>query len=83
MKTITREQYAESPAGQAFIALAQNHFCGQCRMTFEQPWVVPTGRPYPDNVQPNVHIAFHWADTHGFPEDMFYEMVMERIRPRL
>lgn len=78
---MTREEYAKSAKGQAFISLANNYSCGQCSKKFSKPWVVPTGKPYPDNVQPNAEIAFHWSDTHGFPEDMLYEMVMQAIGP--
>lgn len=79
MTTITREQYVGTKGGQAFLALAQNFKCGQCRKKFDKPWAVPTGQPYPNNVALNPEIAFHWEDTHGFPHDMLYSMVRARI----
>ena len=68
-----------SEGGQNFLKLAQEYRCGQCKKRFEQPWVVPTGNPWPNNLTPNVNIAYHWEDTHGFPHDLFWELVMTLI----
>lgn len=38
---MTREEYAKSAKGQAFISLANNYSCGQCSKKFSKPWVVP------------------------------------------
>ena len=78
-KDVKKKLWRDSAGGHAFIRMAQSYRCGQCKKEFDKPWVVPTGESFPNNIQPNVEIAFHWEDTHGFPHDMFYEMVMNSM----
>lgn len=72
----TSTLWRDSEGGQNFLEFVAKRKCGLCKRQFDNPWVVPTGRPYPHNVEPNAEIAFHWEDTHGFPHDLFFELVM-------
>lgn len=71
--------WRDSEGGKNFVRLATRYSCGQCSKRFDKPWVVATGNPFPDNIEPNAKVAFHWFDSHGFPEDMFYELVMSAM----
>lgn len=53
--------------------------CRQCPKKFEQPWLVPTGKPWPNNFVVNAEIAWHWQDTHGIPLDILLMNIAERI----
>lgn len=65
--------YSSGPSMVAW--LTSEHRCLQCKRKFNQPWLVPTDRPWPESLEINAEIAWHWQDTHGYPvEDL--EMIV-------
>lgn len=71
--------WIESEGAVVAARLISEHRCLHCRRTFAEPWLVPTGLAWPNNVVINAEIAWHWQDTHGFPAPELAEMVSDAI----
>ena len=68
-----------SPHPHVAEVLTQLRDCLQCHARFTDPWLVPTGAPWPDSTVINAEVAWHWQDTHGFPADMLVDLVNTRL----
>lgn len=66
----------------AVYTLSTDYSCGQCKKKFDKPWLVPTGKPFPQNLKPNVEIMFHWEETHGFPHEIFIDEIKKLINSK-
>lgn len=63
----------------AFQNLTTKKNCGQCSKKFDKPWVVPSGKPYPNNLEINAEVLFHWEDTHGYPSDILADNIWSAL----
>jgi hypothetical protein len=68
-------EYLESSGAIILLYLTKLKKCGWCKITFDAPWIIPTGEKWPDNAKINGEVAFHWQDSHGFPVEFLVDMV--------
>ena len=72
-------KYIESQYFKEVQRLVGEKRCLWCKKKFDEGWLIPTGKSFPNNIVINSEIAFHWQDSHGFPCEILVDMVNEKI----
>lgn len=59
--------------------LAERHRCPQCKHRLEQPILMPAGCGEKNCLAINPAFLFHMRDTHGIPENMYREWLLDSL----